>query len=58
MKSRTGGGQPATSEVRQLVDQAAKIDAFVAAHPLPTLTNWQAVQASSAKLQQAFGLSQ
>ena len=57
VKSRTGGGQPATSEVKQLVDQAAKVDAFIAAHPLPTMTNWQAVQASLVKLQQAFGLS-
>jgi hypothetical protein len=57
VKSRGGDGQPATNEVRQLVEQAAKIQAFVSSHPLPSMTNWQAVQTSLAKLQQAFGLT-
>jgi hypothetical protein len=58
VKSRTGDGQPATNEMRQLVEQAAKVDAFITAHPLPTMANWQAVQASLVKLRQAFGLTQ
>jgi hypothetical protein len=52
--SRTTDGKPATGEVRQLVEQAATHEAFVGAHPIPTMTNWQAVQTSLAKLQQAF----
>ena len=57
VKSRTSDGKPATGELRQLVEQVAKLQAFVDAHMIPTLTNWQAVQASLAKLQQAFGVT-
>ena len=57
VKSRTSDGKPATGEVRQLVDQVAKVQTFVAAHPTASMTNWQAVQTSVAKLQQAFGLT-
>jgi hypothetical protein len=57
VKSRTNGGKPATGEVRQLVEQAAKLQTFVGAHQIPTMTNWQTVQASLGKLQQAFGLT-
>ena len=57
VKSRTSDGKPATGEVRQLVEQVAKLQTFVGAHPIPTMTNWQAVQTSLAKLQQAFGLT-
>jgi len=57
VKSRIEDGHPATSEMRQLVDQAAKVDAFIATHPLPTMANWQAVQTSLIKLRQAFGLA-
>ena len=57
VKSRTSDGKPATGEVRQLVEQVAKLQTFVDAHPMPTMTNWQAVQTSLAKLQQAFGLT-
>ena len=56
VKSRTSDGQPATGEVRQLVEQIAKVQTFVLAHPSTVVGNWQAVQASSVKLQQAFGL--
>jgi hypothetical protein len=56
VKSRTSDGKPATAEVRQLVEQVAKVQTFVGAHPIPTMTNWQAVQTSLGKLQQAFGL--
>ena len=57
VKSRISDGKPATAEVRQLVEQTAKIQAFVDAHPIPTAaTNLQTVQASLGKLQQAFGL--
>jgi len=57
VKSRTSDGKPATGEVRQLVEQAAKLQTFVDAHPSATVTNWQSVQTSLAKLQQAFGLT-
>jgi hypothetical protein len=57
VKSRTSDGKPATGEVRQLVAQVAKLQTFVDAHPIPTMTNWQAVQTSVGKLQQAFGLT-
>jgi hypothetical protein len=56
-KSRIADGQPATSEVRQVVQQVGALQAFVTTHPLPMMTNWQAVQASLAQLQQAFGLT-
>jgi len=57
VKSRTTEGKPATGELRQLVEQVAKVQAFVGANPIPNMTNWQAVQASLGKLQQAFGLT-
>ena len=57
VKSRASDGKPATGELRQLVEQVAKLQTFVGAHPIPTMTNWQAVQTSLAKLQQAFGLT-
>jgi hypothetical protein len=57
VKSRISDGKPATGEVRQLVEQVAKLQTFVGAHPIPTMTNWQAVQTSLAKLQPAFGLT-
>jgi hypothetical protein len=58
VKSRTSDGKAATAEVRQLVDQVARMQTFVDAHPVPTaMTNWQTVQTSLVKLQQAFGLT-
>jgi hypothetical protein len=57
VKSRTSDGKPATGEVRQLVEQVARIQTFVGAHPIPTMTNWQDVQTSLGKVQQAFGLT-
>ena len=57
VKSRTNDGKPATGELRQLVDQVAKVQTFVDAHPIPTMTNWQAVQSSLGTLQQAFGVT-
>ena len=55
VKSRTNDGKPATGELRQLVEQVAKLQTFVDAHSIPTMTNWQAVQTSLDKLQRAFG---
>ncbi len=55
-KSRISGGEPATSEVQQLVDHVARLQTFVDAHPGPGANNWRVVQTSLAKLQQAFGL--
>ena len=58
VKSRTSDGKPATGEVRQLVEQVAKVQSFVDAHQIPgALANWQTVQPSLVKLQQAFGLT-
>jgi hypothetical protein len=57
VKSRTSDGKLATGEMRQLAEQVAKLQTFVTSHPIPTMTNWQAVQSSLGKLQQAFGLS-
>jgi hypothetical protein len=59
VKSRTTDGKPATGEMRQLVEQVAKVQTFVSAHQIPTaMTNWQTVQTSLVKLQQAFGLTE
>ena len=58
VKSRTDGGRPATAELRQLINQVAKVQTFVAAHPVPTaMANWEAVQGSLGKLRPAFGLA-
>jgi hypothetical protein len=58
IKSRASDGKPATGEVRQLIEQVAKVQTFIGAHPMPaSATNWQAVQDSLTKLQQAFGLT-
>ena len=58
VKSRMSDGKPATGDVRQLVEQAAKLQAFVDAHEMPAaITSWQSVQTSLVKLQQAFGLT-
>jgi hypothetical protein len=57
VKSRTSDGKPATADLRQLLDQVAKVETFVGAHPVAPMTNWQAVQTSLAKLQQAFGVT-
>ena len=56
VKDRTNDGKPATAEMRQLVEQAARVQTFIGGHAMPTLSNWQAVQTSLVKLQQAFGL--
>ncbi len=57
VKSRAGNGKPATSEVRELVEYASLLQAFVARHSIPETENWLAMEASLAKLQQAFGLA-
>jgi hypothetical protein len=56
VKDRTNDGKSATAELRQLVDQVATVQTFIGVHPMPTLSNWQAVQTSLVKLRQAFGL--
>jgi uncharacterized protein YukE len=58
VKDRTSDGKPATGEVRRLVEQVAKVQTFVGAHQIPTMTNWQVVKTSLGKLQQAFGLTE
>jgi hypothetical protein len=57
VKSRTSGGKPATAEMRQLAETVAKLEGFVGAHPSTTKMNWNAVQTSFGRLQQAFGLT-
>jgi hypothetical protein len=57
VKDRTNDGKPATAELRQLVEQVARVQTFIAMHPMTTLSNWQAVQTSLATLRQAFGLT-
>jgi hypothetical protein len=58
VKSRAADGKPATGEVRQLIEQVDKVQTFIGAHPMPaSATNWQAVQDSLTKLQQAFSLT-
>jgi len=57
VKSRIGDGKPATGEVRLLVEQAAKLQAFLDGHQIASgATNSRALQAAVVKLQQAFGL--
>jgi len=58
VKSRAGDGKPATAELRQLIDQIAKVQAFAGANPLVPTGNWQKVQAQVDKLELAFGLTQ
>jgi hypothetical protein len=58
VKSRTNDGKPATGEVRQLMEQVAKIQIFIGSHPMPaSATTLGAVQTSLTKLQQAFGVT-
>ena len=57
MKDRTNDDKPATAEVRQLVEQVAKVQTFVGAHQIPAaMTDWQSVKTSLGTVQQAFGL--
>jgi hypothetical protein len=57
VKDRTNDGEPATAEVRQLLEQAAKVQTFIGEHPTPTTSNWQAVETSLVKVRRAFGLT-
>jgi hypothetical protein len=57
VKDHTHDGTPSTGEVRQLASQVTKIATFASAHQIPATTNWQTVQASLVKLQQAFALT-
>ena len=57
MKSRTKDGNPATVEMLHLVEVATRLQTFADAHSIAATANWLAVQASLAKLKQAFGLT-
>lgn len=57
LKSRVSDGKPATSEMRSVVDQVSKLDAFVTAHPLPLgIAPWSGVKTALGKLEQAFNI--
>ena len=56
VKSRVSDAKPAGSDVKLLVAQVSGLRSFVDRHSLSATTNWQAVQASLVRLQQAFGL--
>jgi hypothetical protein len=59
VKDRTNDDKPATAEVRQLVEQVARVQTFVGAHQIPAaMTDWQSVKTSLGTVQQAFGLPQ
>jgi hypothetical protein len=58
VKSRVDDGRPAGTDVKLLVAQVGGLKGFVDRHSLSATTNWQAVQTSLGKLQQAFGLPQ
>jgi hypothetical protein len=57
VKSRVNDGSPAATDVKLLVAQVNGLQGAVDRHSLATTANWQAVQASLVKLQQAFGLT-
>ena len=57
VKSRVNDGRPATSDVKLLAAQVTGLRGIADRHSLSATTNWQAVQASLAKLQQAFALA-
>lgn len=54
--SKTRDAKPASADVRQLMAQAAKLEAFLTAQSIPN-AGWQSVKSSVAKLQQAFRLT-
>jgi hypothetical protein len=56
VKSRAGDGKAAGSEMRVLVAQIARLQPVVDRHSLSATANWQSIQESLGKLQQAFGL--
>jgi len=59
VKDRTNDDKPATAEVRQLVEQVARVQTFVGAHQIPeAMTDWQSVKTSLGTVQQSFGLTQ
>jgi hypothetical protein len=58
VRDRIRDGKPATGDVRLLVEQAGRIEAFVGAHEIPAAApHWQSVQTWLGKLQDAFGLT-
>lgn len=57
VKSRISDGRPAGSDVKLLTAQVGGLKGFVDKHSLSATANWQAVQGSLVKLQQAFGLA-
>jgi hypothetical protein len=57
LKSRVSDGKPATAEMRSVVDQISKLDAFVMAHPVPlAAASWSGAKTALGKLEQAFNM--
>lgn len=57
LKSRVSDGKPATAEMRSVVDQVSKLDAFATAHPVPlAAASWSGVKTALGKLEQAFNM--
>jgi hypothetical protein len=57
VKSRVSDGNPAASDVKLLAAQVSGLKGFANRHSLSGTTNWQAVETSLLKLQQAFALT-
>jgi hypothetical protein len=58
VKDRIRDGKPATGDVRLLVEHAARLETFVGAHEnAAAKTQWQGLQTSLGKLEEAFGLT-
>ena len=57
VKDRTSDGKPATAEVRQLVQQVAKVQTFVGAQQIHT-ANWETVLNSLGAVRRAFGVTE
>jgi ribosomal protein S15P/S13E len=57
VKDHVNDSKPATADARQLVQQAARIQAFADAHRIST-TNWERVRTSLGTVRKAFGLTE
>lgn len=57
LQSRLSDGKPATAEMKSVVDQVSRLDAFTMAHPSTlAASSWMGVTSALAKLKQSFGM--